>query len=76
MTSPIQIKPEQVASEVAALGEKIARGATLFAKLRDDDVAIATTPKDEVWRQDKVSLPPGWLAEECPEETCAEGAPG
>jgi nifR3 family TIM-barrel protein len=26
--------------------------------------------------QDKVSLPPGWLAEECPEETCAEGAPG
>jgi len=26
--------------------------------------------------QDKVSLPPGWLAQECPEETCAEGAPG
>ena len=29
---------------------------TLFSKLRDDDVAIATTPKDEVWRQDKVTL--------------------
>src|SRR6516225_9958361 len=52
----IQIKPEQAVSEAAALGEKIARGANLFSKLRDDDVAIATTPKDEVWRQDKVSL--------------------
>ena len=51
-----QIKPEQAISEAAALGEKIARGATLFAKLRDEDVAIATTPKDEIWRQDKVSL--------------------
>ena len=51
-----QIRPEQAISEAAALGEKIARGATLFSKLRDNDVAIATTPKDEVWHQDKVSL--------------------
>src|SRR4029434_2902734 len=51
-----QIRPEQAISEAAALGERIARGATLFSKLRDDDVSIATTPKDEVWRQDKVTL--------------------
>jgi polyhydroxyalkanoate synthase subunit PhaC len=54
--TPAYINPEQALTEVAALGEKIARGATLFSKLRDEDVAIATTPKDEVWRQDKVSL--------------------
>ena len=54
--APIQITPEQAISEAAALGEKIARGAALFSKLRDEDVAIATTPKEEVWRQDKVSL--------------------
>src|SRR6478672_2328800 len=54
--APIHIKPEQAISEAAVLGEKIARGVALFSKLRDDDVAIATTPKDEVWRQDKVSL--------------------
>lgn len=54
--SPIHITPEQAISEVAALGEKIARGAELFSKLRDSEVAIATTPKDEVWRQDKVTL--------------------
>ena len=52
----VHIKPEQAIAEAAALGEKIARGAQLFSKLRDDQVAIATTPKDEVWRQDKVSL--------------------
>ena len=50
------VKPEQAVAEVAALGEKLARGAELFAKLRDEEVQIATTPKDEVWRQDKVTL--------------------
>jgi polyhydroxyalkanoate synthase len=51
-----QVKPEQAVAEAAELGQKLARGAELFAKLRDDEVKIATTPKDEVWRQDKVTL--------------------
>jgi polyhydroxyalkanoate synthase subunit PhaC len=51
-----QVKPEQAVAEAAELGQKLARGAELFAKLRDDEVRIATTPKDEVWRQDKVTL--------------------
>jgi poly[(R)-3-hydroxyalkanoate] polymerase subunit PhaC len=55
-TTSFHIKPEQAVAEAAALGQKIARGAALFSKLRDDQVAIATTPKDEIWRQDKVSL--------------------
>ena len=46
----------QAAAEIAALGEKIARGTKLFSEVRDEDVSIATTPKDEVWRQDKVTL--------------------
>jgi poly[(R)-3-hydroxyalkanoate] polymerase subunit PhaC len=54
--APFQFKPEQAVKEAAALAEKVARGAALFAKIRSDDVAIATTPKDEVWHQDKVSL--------------------
>ena len=37
-------------------GEKIARGTKLFEEVRDEDVEIATTPKDEIWRQDKVTL--------------------
>src|SRR5437763_12314915 len=54
--APFAMKPEQAVLEAAALAEKVARGAALFSKLRSDDVAIATTPKDEVWHQDKVSL--------------------
>src|SRR5262249_28401690 len=54
--TPVGFKPEQAVVEAAALAEKVARGAALFSKVRSDDVAIATTPKDEVWHQDKVSL--------------------
>ena len=54
--SPINIEPEQAMREAASLADKIARGTELFARLRDEEVAIATTPKDEVWRQDKVTL--------------------
>lgn len=54
--APVEIRPEQAVAAAAELGQKLARGAELFAKLRDDEVKIATTPKDEVWRQDKVTL--------------------
>jgi len=53
---PLQLRPDQATAEAAALAEKMARGAKLFSEVRDDDVAIATTPKDEIWRQDKVVL--------------------
>jgi polyhydroxyalkanoate synthase len=56
LKAPVQIKPGQAASEAAALAEKMARGAKLFSEVQDKDIAIATTPKDEVWRQDKVVL--------------------
>jgi polyhydroxyalkanoate synthase len=55
-TSPAQITHEKVLAEVAALSQRMARGAELFSKIRDTDVSIATTPKDEVWREDKVTL--------------------
>src|SRR4029450_8528110 len=52
----IRNKPEQAVAEAKALGEKIAKGSKLFEEIRDEHVEIATTPKDEVWRQDKVTL--------------------
>jgi polyhydroxyalkanoate synthase subunit PhaC len=54
--APVQVRPDQALSEAAALAEKMAKGAKLFSEIRDEDVAIATTPKDEVWRQDKAVL--------------------
>jgi polyhydroxyalkanoate synthase len=54
--NPVQVKPEQALSEAATLADKMARGAKLFSEVRNEDVAIATTPKDEIWRRDKVVL--------------------
>lgn len=53
---PTGIDPSAAISEATELGRKIAKGAQLFAKVRNDEIAIATTPKDEIWRQDKVTL--------------------
>ena len=46
----------QVFHTVSDLATKLAGGAQVFAEVRDEDVRIATTPKDEVWRSDKITL--------------------
>ena len=51
-----QIDPAAALTGTAKLGNKLLTGSRLFATIRDADVQIATTPKDLVWRQDKVSL--------------------
>ena len=43
-------------TEGAKLGSKLLAGTELFSRLRDADVQIATTPRDQVWQQDKVTL--------------------
>src|ERR1700729_2209687 len=48
--------PATVLSDAAELGTKRLTGSQLLQNIRDADVQIATTPKDLVWRQDKVSL--------------------
>jgi polyhydroxyalkanoate synthase subunit PhaC len=42
--------------EAGELGRKVMEGANLLTKVRDEEVAIATTAKDEIWRSDKVVL--------------------
>ncbi|WP_409565867.1 class III poly(R)-hydroxyalkanoic acid synthase subunit PhaC [Methylobacterium sp. J-077] len=53
---PLPLNPAEMLAEVAELGRRISAGAKLFSDVRDADVQIATTPKDLVWSQDKVSL--------------------
>src|SRR5580700_2253470 len=50
------ISPAAGVAEMAHLGSRILTGTRLLNQVRDGDVAIATTPKDLVWQQDKVSL--------------------
>lgn len=42
--------------EASALGRKVMGGAQFLTNVRDEEVAIATTAKDEIWRSDKVIL--------------------
>src|SRR3954453_9684822 len=48
--------PASERSEAAQAATKMLRGAELLSEMRDEDVQIATAPKDAVWRQDKVTL--------------------
>ncbi len=52
----IGMTPAGALSEAAQLGAKMLSGGQLLNRFRDADVEIATTPKDLVWTQDKVSL--------------------
>ena len=52
----IGMNPAGALSVAAQLGAKMLSGGELLNRFRDTDVEIATTPKDLVWRQDKVSL--------------------
>ena len=50
------LDPATALSEAAKLGTKMLTGGRLLKDMSDGDVQIATTPKDLVWRQDKVKL--------------------
>ena len=54
--APLAISPTEMLAEVGKLGRRMAEGAKMFSDVRDEDVQIATTPKDLVWSQDKVRL--------------------
>src|SRR5215217_4853985 len=48
--------PASAVAEAAQTSTKALRGTRLLSDVRDEGVQIATTPKDEVWREDKVTL--------------------
>ena len=48
--------PAGAVAEAAAAATKALRGTRLLSEMRDEAVEIATTPKDQVWREDKVTL--------------------
>jgi polyhydroxyalkanoate synthase subunit PhaC len=42
--------------EVSELGRKVVDGANFLSNIRDEEIEIATTEKDEIWRSDKIVL--------------------
>ena len=53
---PIRITPDGLLREMQQVSEKLTRGSRRLSEYTEDQLAIATTPKDEVWRQDMVRL--------------------
>ena len=56
MNSRIQIDSQQALAEYTDFNRKMLRGKDLLDKIKGSDVEIATTPKREVFRQDKMVL--------------------
>jgi len=52
----LAITPATLARELEQARNKITRGLARLATVDDDDLAIATVPREEVWRQDMVRL--------------------
>jgi polyhydroxyalkanoate synthase len=52
----LAITPASLARELDSAREKITRGLARLAKVSDDDLAIATVPREEVWQQDMMRL--------------------
>lgn len=53
---PIRITLDAALREVADIHGRLGRGAKRISALTEDELAIATAPKDEVWRSDMVRL--------------------
>jgi polyhydroxyalkanoate synthase subunit PhaC len=52
----LAITPESAAKELEAARDKLSRGIKKLSALSEDELAIATVPRDEVWREDMVTL--------------------
>ena len=53
---PFEIQPLTLLRELGQAQHKIATGAQRVARFSDSELAIATAPKDEIWREDMVRL--------------------
>ena len=56
MNSRMQFDPLQIAKQFADFSQRLQHGSELLRSVKDRDVQIATTPKTEVFRQDKTTL--------------------
>ena len=52
----VAITPATLSSELQTARDKIARGLARLGTLTEEDLAIATVPREEVWREDTVRL--------------------
>ncbi len=55
-TFPFQINPEDAIHEITEMNRQMVEGVKILSRLKHDDVQVGTTPKEEVYREDKLVL--------------------
>ena len=56
MAHKLQFSPADALNEISQFNKRVAKGLELLSRVKDEDVKIATTAKDIVYRQDKMTL--------------------
>ncbi len=56
MANRFRMDPQSAFAEFSEFQRRMTQGRELLSKIKNDDVQVATTPKEEVLRQDKVVL--------------------
>ena len=56
MAHSIEFSPAEALEEMTQLNKRVANGLELLSRVKDEDIKIATTPKEVVFREDKMTL--------------------
>ncbi len=54
--SPIQLNPVETLHELTGMHRKLVEGMRILSRMRHDDIQVGTTPKEPVYREDKLVL--------------------
>ena len=66
---PDQAPPDQALREALEFGARFARSTEALTRIREDEVDVGATPKEEIWRDGKVSLHHYLPLEDAPPKT-------
>ncbi len=56
MALPIQLRPEETVQKIATFNRKMLKGLEILCHLREEDIRVGPTPKEEIHREDNVIL--------------------
>ena len=55
-TTPIHITPDAATHELVELNQKVLKGIEALGRIRDEDVQVGVSPKEEIYREGTMSL--------------------
>src|SRR5439155_21626765 len=56
MQSPLEMHPEDMVHELVELNRKVAKGIENLSHIRNEDIQVGFSPKEEVYREDNIAL--------------------